>query len=189
MKIFIGLGNPDDKFSGTRHNTGFIVLDFLCLYLTKRNKHPVLFKKIVKFNAKIIRIKDIILVKPLTFMNNSGRAVASLARFYKLKPDQVWVIHDEVDLPLGKIRIRLGGGTAGHRGLESIIRQWGEDQFVRFRLGIGAATGVAHATQEYVLAGFTSQQRSMVKKMTKKAIKAIQSALKNGLEKAQHEFN
>lgn len=188
MILIVGLGNPGEKYKETRHNLGFMVLDQLARKLTPLRKTRWVPKS--KYNALILQVSpQLTLVKPQTFMNASGHAVAKLARFYKLKPNQVWVIHDEADLPLGKLKIKAGGGTAGHRGLESIINQWGEDQFIRFRLGIGRATGVTHATQEYVLKGFTSKQRSMVKQMIKKATKAIQLALKKDLERVQNEFN
>ena len=135
MKLIVGLGNPGAKYQQTRHNLGFMVLDKLGEKLTPVEK--TFWQESKKFNALLLKTEKAILMKPQTFMNASGIAVAKVANFYKIKPQDIWIIHDEVDLPLGKTRIRLGGGTAGHRGIESIIKQLGHDQFIRFRLGIG----------------------------------------------------
>ena len=119
MKLIVGLGNPGKKYRNTRHNIGFMVLDGLLGKLTPVGE--TVWQQSKKFNSLIAKIDDIILVKPQTFMNASGIAVAKIASYYHIEPVEIWVVHDEVDLPLGKIRIRKGGGTAGHRGLESII--------------------------------------------------------------------
>jgi len=194
MKLIVGLGNPGKKYRNTRHNIGFMVLDGLLGKLTPVGE--TVWQQSKKFNSLIAKIDDIILVKPQTFMNASGIAVAKIASYYYIEPAEIWVIHDEVDLPLGKIRIRKGGGTAGHRGLESIIEQLGTGGFVRFRLGIGHPREVAKSmrkreklVEKYVLSRFSLKEKSAVKQMVKKGVKAIQLALDEGLERAMNQFN
>ena len=135
MKLIVGLGNPGEKYENTRHNIGFAVLDALLHKLTPVEK--ITWKENKKFNSKVARIGNLILAKPQTFMNASGIAVAKIANFYHIEPAEIWVIHDEIDLLLEGIRIVRGRGSAGHRGVESIIKELGTDEFVRFRLGIG----------------------------------------------------
>lgn len=202
MILIVGLGNPGEKYQNTRHNLGFMVLDklarkFLSLKQTKWQEDK-------KFNCLLLRIPpNILLVKPLTFMNASGVAVKKLADFYKIESQNIWVIHDDVDLPLGKIKIRPGGGSAGHRGVESIIRELGTDKFVRFRLGIGHPNRIANSkyqisnirrqmpklTEKYVLGEFGTEEKSEVKQMIKKTVKAVELALKDGMERAMNAFN
>jgi PTH1 family peptidyl-tRNA hydrolase len=194
MILIIGLGNPGEKYEKTRHNLGFVVLDGLLQDLTKVEKTT--WKMDKKFNSLMARINDLILVKPQTMMNASGFSVSKLASFYKIKPENIWIVHDDVDLPLGKIKIRMGGGTAGHHGVESVIDKLGTDQFVRFRLGIGHPQKKGkleirgeRAVDDYVLKEFDVNEASEVKKMIKKAIQAIKIALDKGLEKAMNRFN
>jgi len=189
MILIVGLGNPGKKYQNTRHNLGFMVVEeaarkFLPLKKTKWEEDK-------KANALVLRVPpDVLLVKPLTFMNASGKAVAKLASNFKLQASSIWVVHDDVDLPLGKIKIRLGGGSAGHRGVESIIKELGTDEFVRFRLGIGhPGRRKDNAVEKYVLREFDINQRSEVKKIVKKTVKAVQIALEEGLERAMNEFN
>ena len=135
MKLIIGIGNPGSEYKDTRHNIGFMVVD----KLEKEFAAGILptWQKDEKKNVLTAKIGEVLLVKPQTFMNKSGFAVRALVDFYKLTPADVWVIHDDIDLPLGKIKIREKGGSAGHHGIESIIKELGTDEFIRFRLGIG----------------------------------------------------
>lgn len=181
MKLIIGLGNPEEKYAKTRHNLGFMMVDELLRKMTPVEKTA--WQKNAKFNSLTAKVGDLLLVKPQTFMNASGLAVAKLANFYKVRPEDIWVVHDDVDLVLGRIKIRRGGGSAGHRGVQSVIDNLGADQFVRFRLGIGHP-GAGSSNQEmenYVLSAFTGKQSHEAKKMIKKTIKAIQASLKDGL--------
>jgi len=188
MKVVVGLGNPGEKYQNTRHNLGFMVVEeaarkFLPLKKTKWEEDK-------QANALVLRVPpDILLVKPLTFMNASGRAVVKLASNFKLQASNIWVIHDDMDLPLGKIKIRRGGGSAGHRGIESIINELGTDEFVRFRIGIGYPQKSSNLVENYVLEEFQNKEKSEVKKMIKKTVKAIQVALEKSLERAMNEFN
>ncbi len=188
MKLIVGLGNPGEKYENTRHNLGFVVLDALLQKLTPVEK--TVWKENKKFNSLMVKTDEFILVKPQTFVNASGFAVAKIARFYKVKPKDIWVIHDEIDLPLEEIRIVEERGAAGHRGVESIIKELGTIDFVRFRLGIGHP-GLGSSDKEverYVLDSFGRGEGSRARRMVKKAVKAIELALDKGLEKAKNRF-
>jgi len=189
MILIVGLGNPGEKYQNTRHNLGFMVVDELARKMLPLTKTK--WQENKKFNSLVISYQSlVILVKPQTMMNASGFAVAKMANFYQIKPENIWVIHDDVDLPLGKIKIRLGGAAAGHHGVESIIKQLGADQFVRFRLGIGhPGRGSDRLVEKYVLRRFDVNEASEVKQMIKKTVEAVRVALDDGLEKAMNQFN
>lgn len=191
MKLIVGLGNPSEEHQNARHNLGFMVLDELLRKITPMEK--TVWRQEKRFNSLAAKIGDSLLAKPQTFMNNSGFAVAKAVSYYHIEPTEIWVIHDDVDLPLRKMKIRLGGAAAGHRGVESIIEQLGTDEFIRFRLGIGhPKKGVdfeKKVVEDYVLAEFTSKERSEAKQMVKKCVEAIQFALDKSLAKAMNRFN
>lgn len=191
MKLIVGLGNPEGKYSGTRHNLGFEVLE---KYI-KEFEHGD-WNLEDKFKSEILKVGDLMFVKPQTYMNKSGMAVKLLADYYKIPSEDIVIIHDELDLPLGKIKVRIGGAAAGHHGVESIIESLSTDKFIRVRLGIGniKTQGAEHKTQsmsveKFVLEPFIASEKSVVKHMTKQAIKAIDLVLKKGLEQAQNQFN
>jgi len=167
MILIVGLGNPGKKYAKTRHNIGFRVVDEL----------------------KSLNLKRVILVKPKTFMNLSGKAVKSLMTKYKVPPLNLWVIHDDIDLPLGKIRISVGRGAAGHKGVESIIKELGTKNFVRFRIGICPKAGKPKNIEKFVLQKFNKEEEKIVKEVIKKTAKAIEFSLKAGLEKAMSKYN
>lgn len=135
MIVIVGLGNPGKEYENTRHNAGFLCLD----YLQTNWKFPQ-FRINKDYQAEISKGKwygqDILLVKPQTFMNLSGQTVQAIKQFYKLQPAQFWIVYDELDLPVGKLRIRTEGSSAGHNGIKSIIAALATDQFYRFRIGI-----------------------------------------------------
>lgn len=193
MKIIVGLGNPGEKYASVRHNLGFMVLD---KYVAS-SKQQVVWEENKKCKSQIARVSyDILVVKPLTYMNNSGLAVQLLTTYYKLPTTDVIVIHDDLDLPLGKIKVRLGGAAAGHHGVESIINALGTDQFIRVRLGIGnlnSQSGEHHHrhfnAESFVLAPFMPSEKSKVKHMIKQATLAIETLLDKGLEEAQNQYN
>lgn len=196
MKLIIGLGNPGPEHETTRHNIGFMVVDKLAREL---GITTAIWEKSDKHKALVAKISDVILVKPLTFMNNSGITVKSLVDFYKLTPFDVWVIHDDIDLPLGKIRIREKGGSAGHNGVTSIMTHLKSDDFVRFRLGIGRgkeSTGRSEnknlhhrAVIGFVLSHFGRGEAGSLKHLVDHAVKAVQIGLTEGLDKAMNRFN
>ncbi len=201
MKLIFGLGNPGEKYLGTRHNLGFMVLDEYAKkhlgpdYVWEENEQSSSSSK--KLKSLILKLdEEIRLVKPLTFMNNSGQAVSLVARYFKVKPDEVIVIHDDLDLQLGKIKVRAGGSAAGHHGVESIIEQLGSDSFIRVRLGIGNLRShsgehqrVSFSAEKFVVEGFMSQESSKLKRMLKQAVNALDLLLSEGLDKAQNQFN
>lgn len=199
MKLLVGLGNPGEKYDKVRHNLGFMAIDELAKEL--RVHGSWLMES--KFKSEIIKIhelqthnQELLLAKPQTYMNNSGLAVKLLSTTYNLPPTNIIVIHDELDLPLGKIKVRLGGAAAGHHGVESIIKSLGTDQFIRVRLGIGnlktqsAEHKKVHVSAEkFVLEPFMHSEKSQVKHMLKKAVKALEILLEKGLTEAQNQFN
>ena len=191
MKLIVGLGNPEERYTGTRHNLGFDVLDELVKKL-----NLVDWTVEDKFKAELIKTPELILVKPKTFVNLSGMSVKSLTTYYKIAPEDVVIINEELDLPLGKIKVRLGGAAAGHHGVESVIKELGTDQFIRVRLGIGnlktqsAEHKKGHVSAEkFVLEPFLHQEKSTVKHMIKQSLKALEVLLEKGLEQAQNQFN
>lgn len=191
MFLIVGLGNPGDKYVNTRHNLGFEVLDAL-----QRKLNFPEFTKEEKFKSEVSKSGEIILAKPLTFMNRSGFAVEPIAKFYKIPVENIIVVHDELDLPLGHIKIRSGGSDAGHHGVESVIEMLGSEKFIRLRLGIGnwhATSGEhKHASfnaEKFVVDYFLPNEKSKVKHLLKRALQAAEVILEKGLETAQNQFN
>ena len=184
MKLIVGLGNPGGEYESTRHNIGFMVVEKLARELATT---VVTWKEEDERKALVARVGDVILVKPLTFMNNSGLAVSAFIHFYKLSAEDLWVVHDDIDLPLGKIRIRESGGTGGHHGIESIIAAIKTDKFVRFRIGIGR--GRDRNIIRYVLSRFSRHEAGDLKHLVKNGTEAVQTALLDGLDKAQSRFH
>ena len=173
MILIVGLGNPGKKYQNTRHNIGSRTIDEL----------------------ESLNLKDVVLAKPRTFMNNSGQAVKSLIQTYftnntmALLSKYFWIAHDDIDLPLGKIKISKGRGSAGHKGIESIIKELGTKNFVRFRIGICPKTGKPKNPERFVLQNFNKEEEKIVKEAIKKTAEAIEFCLKEGLEKAMTKFN
>lgn len=182
MKLIVGLGNPGGQYESTRHNIGFMVVEKLARELTTT---AIIWKEDSAGKSLVCRAGDVILAKPLTFMNNSGLAVGALIRYYKISVDDLWVVHDDIDLPLGKIRIRESGGTGGHHGIESIVTVLKIDKFVRFRLGIGRGNNIV----DYVLSRFHRNEAGQMKHLVKHATDAVRMALLDGLDKAQNRFH
>ena len=167
MRFMVGLGTPGKKSEKPRHNLGYIVLDALLEKLEPLDKTFWENNRNLKTQIKQIKYKDdtLLLVKPATFMNNSGFSVSKVLNFYKIDPKDLYLIHDELDLPFGKIRVRFGGGAGGNHGVESVIEHIG-DKFLRIRLGIG--TDSNHETRRehtdrYVLGNISSGERGTVK--------------------------
>lgn len=196
MKLIIGLGNPGGKFATTRHNIGFMVVERLAREL---GTSPPTWEKDEKKNVLTARIGDVLLVKPQTFMNKSGFAVKAIADYYKITPADVWVVHDDIDLPLGKIRIRQKGGSAGHNGVQSILEELKSDAFLRFRMGIGRgkeSTGKQMDKRlhhrwviSYVLSRFNQGEAGALRNLVKRGSEAVKIALFDGLDKAMNRFN
>ena len=160
MILIVGLGNPGRKFQKTRHNVGFWVIDELAKQKTRK----------------------FIIAKPQTFMNNSGKAVKALIKFYKIKLENLWVIHDDIDLPLGEFRISKGRGSAGHKGVQSIINELKTKDFNRLRIGICPQTGKPKEIEKFVLQNFTKEEEKTLKELIPK----IADLLKSEVNKSQN---
>jgi PTH1 family peptidyl-tRNA hydrolase len=190
MKIIIGLGNPGEKYEKTRHNIGF---DIVSLFAD--SKMPIFseWKLNKKFNSEISEGKigktKIVLAKPQTFMNNSGEAVSCISRFYKVSSKDIIIIHDDIDLPFGKIRIKKTGSSGGHRGLESIIKFLGNENFVRLKVGVGPKKKINDDAAKLVLKKITKTEDKIISETKEKAVEAIVSILEDGLEAAMNYFN
>lgn len=166
-KLVVGLGNPGDKYAGSRHNAGWRILD---AYAAKRSAR---FRKATQYQADIAEDGDIWLVKPQTFMNASGAAVAPAAQYYKVSPEDVLVVSDDLDLPYGSIRYRGEGGAGGQRGLEDVIEKLGTSGIPRLRIGIGRPAEGWSAT-DYVLAPFTEEEDKGIQGVIDEAIEKIE---------------
>jgi PTH1 family peptidyl-tRNA hydrolase len=191
MKIIVGLGNPGKEFEKTRHNLGFMVLD----RFARKNKFPK-FKIKKEFLAEISEKKigkeKIILAKPQTFMNSSGKSLKILTKTFNLEPKNLFVIHDDLDIPFGKIKISFGRGSAGHKGVQSIIDELKTKNFFRFRIGIKPKQNyitLYSSIENFVLGKFDKNERKILKEIIEMACQAIEMAIKEGVEKAMSEFN
>lgn len=182
--LVVGLGNPGRRYERDRHNVGFMVVDELS------RRHGGSFK--AKFNGWLgeVRVGErrLALFKPETFMNESGRAVQPAVKFYKAPLDRVLVVHDEVDLELGRLQVRLGGGLAGHNGLRSVAGRLGSPEFLRLRVGVGRpGRGDHRAVADYVLDAFAAEDD--VEAIVARASDAAEELVAGGLEEAQRRFN
>lgn len=148
-RLIVGLGNPGKKYDKTRHNIGFMLLDLLA----ESKKYN--WKTSSKFDAKYVPLGDYALLKPQTYMNDSGRSVAKFVKYYDIKPDSILVIHDDLDLPFMKFKKQFGAGAAGHHGVESIIEQLKTKDFWRLRIGVGKPTIEGRDTIDWVLSPFS----------------------------------
>lgn len=183
-RMVVGLGNVGSKYAGTRHNIGFAVVDELAKRYQAAPPRS-------RFDARIQEVHldagRTVLAAPTTMMNNSGHAVAQLANWYKVAPDQILVVHDELDLPFGKMRLRPAGGAGGHNGVRSIIEQLGSNEFNRLRIGIGRPT--SGSTVSYVLSRFSVEQREFVPEIVGLAADAADHWVRHGLDSAMNEYN
>jgi peptidyl-tRNA hydrolase, PTH1 family len=187
MKLIVGLGNPGSQYEKTRHNAGFLVIDRLADRHARGN--PVR----ARFNAAVaeasIKGEQCLLMKPTTFMNRSGQAVAEAVRFYKLDPSRdLLVVVDDVALPCGTIRVRPGGGAGGHNGLSDIQRLLGSDAYPRLRIGIDAKPAFMDQA-DYVLGRFSDEQWALVQPAIERAADAGEVFISTGLDAAMNQFN
>jgi PTH1 family peptidyl-tRNA hydrolase len=183
-RLIVGLGNPGRKYAGHRHNVGFQCLDRLAeawgLSFSRR-KHKALLAQ-----GQIAGLK-VILAKPQTFMNLSGESLERLAHFYQVPPENILVIYDDLDLPVGKIRLRPEGGSGGHKGMKSIIEHLGSDGFPRLRVGIGRPS---HGDPvDYVLGDFTPDEQIAVDDAYERAVSAVELWLAEGIAAAMNRYN
>ncbi len=183
--LIVGLGNPGREYRNTRHNIGFLAIDALAKSLNV-TLGKVQSKALVGQGK--IGSNKVILVKPQTYMNLSGQAVSGLLNFYKISAEHLIVIHDDIDLPFGTIRIRPGGGSAGQRGVKSIIEKVGTQEFARMRLGVGRPPGQMEAAA-YVLQPFTKEDEEFLINFLAKAAEAANEFVNNGLNAAMNKYN
>jgi PTH1 family peptidyl-tRNA hydrolase len=183
--LVIGFGNPGRGFRTTRHNAGFMVLDRLA---ARYGKHFMRMQSRAIIAQLIVEQKKLFLAKPQAFMNLSGQSVQGLIRFYKLPLDHLLVIHDDLDLPIGTIRIRPDGGAAGHKGMISTIERLGTDSFPRLRVGIGRPPGSMQAP-DYVLQDFSPDELPLISEVMDRAADAVETWLTQGLDAAMNHFN
>lgn len=186
MILVVGLGNPGKKHGNTRHNIGFMVLDNLLKKLTPVDRSN--WEENSKFNCLMSKVgDDLILVKPLSFMNASGPVVQKLSWFYKISSFALYVVHDDLDLPFGKIKITFGHGSAGHKGIESIIQCIGSNNFVRIRVGIGSDKKIDG--EKFVLSDFALNEVGRLGRTIKKTTEALEYILEKGVERAANKYN
>src|SRR5438034_7776321 len=182
--LVAGLGNPGREYEQTRHNAGWMVVDELA------RRHDGSFRS--KFDGRLSEIRlgelRLALLKPETYMNVSGKSVGAAARFFKVEPEQLLVVHDDVDLEPGRLQARAGGGLAGHNGLRSLAQQLGSQEFERLRIGVGRpGRGDPRSVSDWVLSGFAPEED--VDALVSRAADAVETIATEGVEEAQQRFN
>ncbi len=186
MKVVCGLGNPGARYALTRHNVGFMVVETFA--------GPMGPSWTLRWSARVARVsfrgQDLLVVEPQTFMNLSGEAVGQVVRFYRVPVTDLLVVHDDADLPLGRVLVRAGGGDGGHKGVRSVIEGIGSADFARVRVGIGRPVGAAgEDLTDYVLSGFSEDERESLDAAVKKAVIGIQEWAVGGVSRAQNRVN
>lgn len=183
MWLIVGLGNPGKKYEKTRHNIGFLVVDALadnCGIEFKEKEH-------YRIASGSMGNDKVILLEPLTFMNRSGSAVRHIRDKKMLEHDHIIVVHDDLDLEPGKIKIRRKGSSGGHKGIESIIQFLGSNEFIRVKIGIGR--DISMLTEEYVLSKFRKDELPVIKDSIEKTVKAVQCIIADGVDRAMNRFH
>jgi PTH1 family peptidyl-tRNA hydrolase len=181
VRLIVGLGNPGPEYEGTRHNVGFAVLDRLAA------EAKIDWRREQKWGAYWLKLGDTFLVKPMTYMNRSGGPLSSLAQFYKVPPEEVMAVFDDMALELGRLRLRLDGSSGGHNGMESIITTFGTDQIARLRFGIGPAPG--SRAVDYVLGRFFPEELPFAEKALARAAEVVKWSIDKGVVSAMNTFN
>jgi PTH1 family peptidyl-tRNA hydrolase len=185
LSLIVGLGNPGKEYQHTRHNVGFDVIDALL------KKLPGTFSRSEKCNSIFwegrFRGRKLVLQQPTTFMNLSGKAVAPLAARYNIAPSQIMLVYDDMDLPLGKIRIRKSGSSAGHNGVQSVIESLNTPKLARIRVGIGRLERKQHI--DHVLGGFSEAEADILAKVMDMSVEALLVSLSRGITTAMNTFN
>ena len=180
--ILVGLGNPGDKYSATKHNFGYWVINSIiqkCSLKLKAGKGDYLYAQ----------YEDSFLVKPTSYMNSSGLAVNQILNYYKASVEDLVIIYDDIDLPLGTIRFRDKGGPAGHRGIENIIYQLRSESFLRLRLGIAVEGLHMRPSEKYVLSPFPKKYKEDIDLVINKSVDGLEYLLDNGIKKTMNKFN
>lgn len=186
MNLIVGLGNPGPNYQRTRHNIGFQSVDALSSTYRIQLSH---IDSVSQWGRGVVRGKEVLLVKPQTYMNLSGKSVSAvISRFYLTYQDLL-VIHDDMDLPLGRIRIREKGGSGGHRGVASIIQCVGASDFPRLRVGIGRPPIDQQEPKEYVLKAFSKEEKAVVAEVIETVVQCVEVILVEGVPIAMNKFN
>ncbi len=186
-ELIVGLGNPESRYDQTRHNIGFDAVDSLAKAWSLSWKENKRFQGLIAEGISPYGNK-IRLLKPLTYMNRSGQAVRAVIDWYKIAPGSVLVIYDDMDLPVGRLRIRRSGSAGGHNGMKSIISHLGSQDFPRLRIGIGKSTG-KRQTIGHVLGKFAPEEKKVIQEMLDISVNAVEKSLKEGVEKAMNIYN
>ena len=185
MKLVVGLGNPGKQYEATKHNIGFMVIDAIADSVPHT---PWKEEQSAEVCSITVDGEKVLLVKPQTFMNASGESVGPLMRYYKIDPSDVYCIYDDMDLPVGKLRIRPNGSSGGHNGIKSLISHIGTENFPRFRVGIGRPLP-QWTVIDHVLAPFSEESQEKVQKGIKDTVKAVLGTLEVGIDKGMNLFN
>lgn len=184
--LIVGLGNPGDKYDGTRHNAGFWAVDALA----DQGRFQITRVKFKALTAQTeVGGQGALVMKPTTYMNLSGEAVGEAARFYKIPPERVLVISDDVDLPLGRLRLRTSGSAGGHNGLKSVIQHLGGSQFPRLKVGVGGKPHPDYNMADWVLGRLQGEDKKVMDQAVKRAADAVECFLRDGPQKAMNQFN
>lgn len=184
MLLLVGLGNPEPKYAGNRHNVGFMVIDELA---SRAHAGPFRQKFSGSFAKAQFGAEEVVLLKPETFMNLSGESVQKAMKFFKVSLKDVVVVHDELDLPFATVRIKKGGGAAGHNGLKSIMQHGSGDGFARVRVGIGRPQ--SGRVEGYVLSDFGASDRAELPDVLNQSADAVEAIVRNGTVVAMNDFN
>ncbi|MBN1643275.1 MAG: aminoacyl-tRNA hydrolase [Dehalococcoidales bacterium] len=191
-RLIVGLGNPGMKYADSRHNIGFMCLNYFAQNLNLTFSRSRCQAKVTESR---IADRETVLAKPQTFMNNSGVSTAGLVRRFKVKTENLIVVHDDMDLPVGRIRVRLGGSSGGHKGINSILEHLGNQDFIRVRIGIGHPNDTESSKMGedevigYVLGGFTAEEKPIMKDVIPCVSEVLQSLLKDGVTATMNKFN
>jgi len=189
MKLIVGLGNPGRSYANNRHNIGFICLKH---FARARGIKFSQKKGLARIGTGEVAGNKVVLARPQIYMNQSGRSVSRLAKKFSINPDNLLVIHDDLDLPLAKVRVSFGSGSAGHKGIDSIIREIGRQDFTRIRVGIGRPAKPVLSEDDiiaYVLSDFTLEEKQAIAQVIPKVAEAILCLLTEGLTSAMNKFN
>jgi peptidyl-tRNA hydrolase, PTH1 family len=179
--LVAGLGNPGPEYAATRHNIGFMVADQIAAQFGST------WEKSSKWDALSAKCGSVLLIKPMSFMNRSGYPLFAVAQFYKIEPQEMLIVLDDLALSLSRLRLRARGGSGGHNGLESIITQFGTEEIPRLRIGIGEAP--REGSVDYVLNRFFDEEKPLVRSTINRAVEAVKCAIDKGLVSAMNIFN
>lgn len=185
MILITGLGNPDKQYENTRHNIGFMALDLLKDKISPQDK----WTKNSKLLGEIAKTDQFLLLKPSTYMNLSGKAVKAVMQMYKIPLQNIWIIHDDLDIDLGRVKIQIGGGSAGHNGIKSIIEELSSNNFTRWRVGIGKPHLPEYDIAKFVLDKFTNAEITKVDEILTKIVDSVQYASQHTVIASMNKYN